>query len=436
MPAGTQTNLETPPADGWTGVRLPSLRRPRARRPKLDIASLRKPSVDFSVTGLIYCAMMMFLGLAAVNTQANLLFGVFGLMVGVLLISVGVCRLVLMGVRVNRVFPEGAAVGETVTVQYQFQNTKRFWPSLSLTLAELEGVQAFARQPHAYVLHAAPGTTAVVNVEVTPSRRGIYRLGRYQLGTSFPFGFIKRALLRRKDEKILIYPPLGQVSPRLLELCRAAERTGANRKPRRGGSDEFYGVKEFRPGENPRWIHWRRSARTGRLVVRDMAQISPPRLMILLDTYLPHRTPEGIAAVEKSIAQAASLASRALEGGMAVGLCAWSEGWTTIRPLRGKQHTREVLATMASLPDNQSGPTQQLLDQSSGVSQNELTTILFTPQSVEVGLSQRVRGALLVITADSPEAASYFKFHPSIDFYASAPEGHFFPIPKSPPGQI
>jgi uncharacterized protein (DUF58 family) len=430
MPTAVQNELQSPPPAGW--IRLPFRRISLTeRRRRNDMALLQKPSIDFSLTFLIYLAMMMFLGLAAVNTQANLLFGVFGLLIGVMFISVVVCRLVLVGVRVSRVFPEQAAVGEKTTVQYQFHNAKHFWPSLSMTLAELEGVQAFSRQPHAYVLHVAPGKTSVVNVEVTPTRRGLYRLGRYQLGTSFPFGFIKRAILRRKDETILIYPPLGNVSPRLLDLCRAAERSGANRKPRSGGSDEYYGVKEFRPGENPRWIHWRRSARTGQLVAKHMAQISPPRLLILLDTYLAHRTPEGMAAVERSIAQAASLASRALEGGMSVGLCAWSDGWTVFRPQRGKQHAREILAIMAGLPDNQSGTPQQLLDQSVGLTQSEATQVLFTPLHMEIGLGQSVRGAFKVIAAGSPEASAYFHFDPSVDFSACGPEGNLSSAPAT-----
>ncbi len=153
-------------------------------------------------------------------------------------------------------------------------------------------------------------------------------------------------------------------------------------------------------------------------------QISPPRLVILLDTYLPHRTPEGVAAVEKSIAQAASLACRALESGMAVGLCVWAEGWVVFRPERGKQYTRQILAAMASVPENQSGTPQQLLDQSMGLATGEATQVLFTPLNLEVGLEQRVRGALVVIAAESPEAASYFKFPKTVDFSNCGPEGN------------
>src|SRR5437899_7130961 len=88
----------------------------------------RKPSLDFSLTGLVYCSMMMFMGLAAINTQANLLFGVFGLMIGVLLISGVVSRFVIRRLEVHRVLPEHACVGEVLRFSYDIANTKRFWP--------------------------------------------------------------------------------------------------------------------------------------------------------------------------------------------------------------------------------------------------------------------------------------------------------------------
>src|SRR4051812_49610801 len=85
----------------------------------------RRPSLDFSVTGLVYCTMMMFMGIAAINSQANLLFGVFGLMIGVLLISGIISRLVLRKLSVTRHLPEYAVVGEPTTITYEFLNGKR-----------------------------------------------------------------------------------------------------------------------------------------------------------------------------------------------------------------------------------------------------------------------------------------------------------------------
>src|SRR5215211_3625001 len=112
----------------------------------------RKPSLDFSLTGLVYCSMMMFMGLAAVNSQANLLFGVFGLMVGILLVSGVISRIVLRRLRIKRVLPAHGVVGRAMPVTYEFANGKRYWPSLSICLSELDGADAFTKQPQCYLL--------------------------------------------------------------------------------------------------------------------------------------------------------------------------------------------------------------------------------------------------------------------------------------------
>src|ERR1051325_9179823 len=86
-----------------------------------------------------------------------------------------------------------------------------------------------------------------------------------------------------------------------------------------GGQDEFYGVKEYRQGESPRMIYWRRSARTGTLVSKEMTHIAPPRIIIFVDTFIKDRTLANHAEVERAIAMAASLASRTIDQGLAVG---------------------------------------------------------------------------------------------------------------------
>ncbi|MGE5609803.1 MAG: hypothetical protein ACM359_11150, partial [Bacillota bacterium] len=72
------------------------------------------------MTGLIYTLMMLFMGLAAINSQANLLFGVFGLMIGVLLVSGLISRMVLRRLEVRRVLPDHIVVGQPTTFQYEF----------------------------------------------------------------------------------------------------------------------------------------------------------------------------------------------------------------------------------------------------------------------------------------------------------------------------
>jgi uncharacterized protein (DUF58 family) len=381
----------------------------------------KRPSVDFSLTGLIYCAMMMFMGLAAINSQANLLFGVFGLMIGILLISALICRLVLTGLRVQRTIPEYVTVGQNATIRYDFFNDKKFWPSLSVGLAELDGAEAFTHQPQSYMLHVAAGESASAPINVIPKRRGLHNLTNFQISTSFPFGFVKRALMGRSDDTILIYPAIGAVSPRLLSLCRSAERGGANMKPRRNGADEFYGVKEFRLGENPRWIHWKRTARTGELVSKEMVQISPPRLLILVDTFIESPTLAEHTAVEKTIAMAASLASGAMDSGMAVGMSAWAGEWTNIAPQRGKRHCRDILAALAALPINRTVPASRLVEHGEGFQKEGVSPVLFTPRPMQVSLRESARGGMIIVPVESEQARSWFHFDPAVDFARCMP---------------
>jgi uncharacterized protein (DUF58 family) len=385
---------------------------------------LKRDPLDLSVTGFTYLSMMLFMGVAAIHSQANLLFGVFGLMIGIMLVSLLISWLVLRRLVVERVLPEHAVVGQSCVFTYDVRNNKRFWPSLSVTIAELDGADAFARQPQAYLLHVAPKMMASIPCEVVPRRRGLHDYERYQVSTSFPFGFIKRASTRKHRDSILIYPALAEVHPRVLSLARSAENSGAMMRPRRGGADEFYGVKEFRAGESPRWIYWRRSARTGTLVAKEMTHVSPPRLMIVLDTYMPEASPQTIEATERAIAIAASLASHALEAGLPVGLAVWGEdGAVQMTPSRGKRHRRDVLTVLARLPRNTLHDVQTLLETTSAQRKGGTTTFLITPRDIPMTLGEHARGGTVVISPSSDQARAWFKFHPEIDFSLCSPTG-------------
>jgi uncharacterized protein (DUF58 family) len=380
----------------------------------------RRAALKFSITGGVYIGMMLFMGVAAINSQANLLFGMFGLMVGVLLISGMISRLVLRGVSLHRSLPDHACVGEPVTVSYQLTNTKKFWPSLSVVLAELDGVEGFATQPHCFLLHAAPRMTASVPTVLVPKRRGLHTLNRYQLITSFPFGFVKRAVIGRKKDELLIYPPLAEVSRKLLSMCRSADHSGEMSRPQPGGADEFYGVREYRAGDNPRWIYWRRSARSGTLVSREMTRVSPPRVLLLVDTQVGDRTPEEHVRVERSIAMAASLAAAALDQGLSVGLCVWSGDWIVMQPTRGKRHKSEVLSMLARLPLNTSHGLREMALHMRPALRQGTTPVLFTARDNSVGVAD-VHGGVIAVPADSPRARGWFKFDPRVDFIAAMP---------------
>ena len=153
---------------------------------------------------------MMFHGLAAMNTQANLLFAVFGLMIGILLLSGVISRIVLRKLSVKRDLPKQRVVGEPMTLFYKITNQKRFWPSVSVALSNWTGREELRGQPQ--MLHAACGAEddryRSRRIE-SGNRRGLHELDHFQLVTSFPFGFVKRAIDQRHKDEVCIFPPLA-----------------------------------------------------------------------------------------------------------------------------------------------------------------------------------------------------------------------------------
>lgn len=380
-----------------------------------------KPSVDISFTALIYFGATLFIGVAALNSQTNLLFGVFGMMIGVLLVAGYVSRFSLRKLNVRRVIPEYFAVGEPSSLSYSITNTKRYWPSVSVALGEIDGCDAFTQQPYAYVLHVAAGLTTSVSVPLLPKRRGMHELNCHQISTSFPFGFVKRAIECKQKETIIVFPAIAQVNPAILLLCHSAVDSGARMRPRKGGSDEFFGVKEYREGENPRLIHWRLSARAGDLVVKEMTRVAPPCLLIVVDNYRATGGEEARDELEKALSMAASLASMALGLGYPVGMFAWSGGFLHMAPDRGKRHRRELLTAMARLEANPLHHVWHIVEHAMALVTPGTTIVVFTPGASRADPRSRRRSPVVTLSTRNPEVLRYFQFRETVDFRHSMP---------------
>jgi uncharacterized protein (DUF58 family) len=107
--------------------------------------------------------------------------------------------------------------------------------------------------------------------------------------------------------------PLGALP--FIDLASSRE-AAADTEARRGQGPEYLGVREFRPGDPIRQVHWRLTARHGELVVRDLEEHRVPRLAIWIDTG------GGDDALDEACSAAASIVSSASTTGVGVRLAA------------------------------------------------------------------------------------------------------------------
>ena len=179
------------------------------------------------------------------------------------------------------------------------------------------------------------------------ARRGVYEIGPLVAITADPLGLMQRDHEVAPRFELLVHPRIEEVSDR--PLTRQFEDPPIRppvSKPFPTGI-EFYGMRDYKPGDDLRRIVWRASARMGKLMVREAEQGITDRITIVLDTDRGQHSHEGeySESFETGVSAAASLAARHLRDGYEIRLEA-NRGPIT-RPVRGHSGTLPVLDSLA-----------------------------------------------------------------------------------------
>jgi uncharacterized protein (DUF58 family) len=157
-------------------------------------------------------------------------------------------------------------------------------------------------------------------------RRGLYTFPKLRLSSKGPFGLFGTKRTLAIPDEILIYPfyhPLKRF--RLLETRELAERQTS----RVGVGSQVVGTREYRPGDSLRQIHWRSTARAGKLVVKEFAEEDQPSLTVALDLEATSSLGRGkFSTFETAIRIAASLGYYAINKNIPFRLVGTSPKWT------------------------------------------------------------------------------------------------------------
>ena len=235
--------------------------------------------------GFTYCITTVVLILGAINGQNNLLFAIFGLAAGGLIISGILSGANLMGIRVERLEPREGAVGESAGLRYRVHNANRWVPAISLLVEEIDLPRRSAGRLAA-ARGFAPSIRAreAVTVEAAPAclSRGPVRLARFRVTSTFPFGLTRKSVELDDPQELLVLPRVATVLGEPLRVTRGDRWAASVAKASRDG-DEFHALREYAPGDAVRSVAWRASARVEPLLVRVDAARRAGRVLIAFD---------------------------------------------------------------------------------------------------------------------------------------------------------
>jgi uncharacterized protein (DUF58 family) len=206
--------------------------------------------------------------------------------------------------------PDDATVGVAFDVDVRVRNSgKRPSPPLRVTSDLLRGTDLLAPVT-VYLDPVAPGEQNVLSVSRVPTRRGVATHSSIVVDAIAPFGFFTSRQRADLPHGLWVAPPA--VMPIDLPGVLGAQVDGSG--PMGPGLD-VRGVREWRPGDAVRHVHWRSTARTGQLAVLDYGEPTVGTIGVLVGGTTASAADAGF---EAALAVAAATALRAIDDGIAV----------------------------------------------------------------------------------------------------------------------
>jgi uncharacterized protein (DUF58 family) len=266
-------------------------------------------------------------------------------------------------------------------------------------------------RPHsAFHISLAPGECWDHEYQTILPQRGPFRWPQLRLMISYPFGLMERVLSFPSADETLVLPQLGHLNVfRLREYLRYRSQPQprldgpAQPQPQSGSQADFRGLREFREGDSPRWIHWKSTARANRVMIKEYEEPPADNLILILEAFREevaettkspksspkHETPASVPPLEKAISLAATIC--------------WE--WRSYAQTEMVLGVADKVSTVKTGAAEQVGPYLQTLAQIQGGSKLDVPGLL-------TGLTDNVPpGAVVIVSPGASKTATAVAQH-------------------------
>jgi len=250
-----------------------------------------------SRSGLLFLVMLLFSAAIGIDTRQNTVSQFFAILAVLGSISLCFCIRFTARISVIRHLPDFVTAGDPFRYRTLLKNNgqktlrniqamdtqkwhyptypefcnfkatgkKRAHPfSLAYRWGRLIQYSRMIRGERQHLPKLSPGTATELWQECTPLRRGIIRFDSVTFAKSDPFGLFHALSSARCMDTLIVLPKRYQVPPVQFSGSRKYQPSGVALASSVGESQEFRSMRDYRPGDPPRTIHWRSWAKTGK----------------------------------------------------------------------------------------------------------------------------------------------------------------------------
>ncbi|CAE6705845.1 MAG: DUF58 domain-containing protein [Nitrospira sp.] len=240
-------------------------------------------AIRVTTEGTRFLLLTLAVGIAAVNTGNNLFYLLLAMMLSLIVLSGLLSEQCVRRLDFHRHLPDSLFVNQPAVATLWIANHKAHVPTVSVRILDVVAGQDHDRGIH--LTHLAPGASTLRSYPLLACRRGRYHIEGIRVITPFPFGLFQKKAFYPCEASLLVCPAIIPLPPlRLQELQSIGHEQAL---ARRGPGTSLYNLREFRPGDDSRAIHWLTTARTAKLMIKETEAEDQHMITLALFTVCP-----------------------------------------------------------------------------------------------------------------------------------------------------
>ncbi len=247
----------------WLGRRIPPARSVTLNQRRIFIMPSR--------VGLFFFFTLAVMLIAAINYQNNMSYALTFLLTTLFVVAVLHTYANLSGLTLHAVRASPAYPGQVTEFHLRLDSGARERYALHL---------GWAGQPE-QEMGLAAGTSQDLRLYAQVAKRGWFHPGRLRVESTFPLGLLRCWTWVDLDLAALVYPqPLT-----CKEMPASIGERPEGQTVAVAGTDDFFGFREYRPGDSLRHLHWRGYAKGQPLQSKQYAAYSDRSVWLDWDAF-------------------------------------------------------------------------------------------------------------------------------------------------------
>ncbi|MCA9041894.1 MAG: DUF58 domain-containing protein [Planctomycetaceae bacterium] len=243
--------------------------------------------------GMMLMVLMLVFLIASMLSHSNMMILMFSFIAGAFVVNGALGMTMVRSAEVRRRTPTSVMAGEKLAINIEYTNKSRIRSAWVMVVRDTIHHEEESLQAEVLLARIPSRQTTSSYYDFRPMRRGEYRFGPLEVITSSPLGMVERGHVFDVQDELIVYPRTGKLTTLWKKERSTAAELVQQKQTRKGVfDDEFHSMREYRPGDNPRAIHWRTSARRNELMIREFHQSRDDDVLLMIDLWLPERPDE------------------------------------------------------------------------------------------------------------------------------------------------